>query len=997
MWANPVISAPQVFRTGPVDDVLITVEVRVRLPSVKAAEFHKNGYAALLTNNRNRTTMSSKNLDISSELNNGSMSSFTGNNADKNLAVVSIKRSVVVPSEMTVDVLEDHIMKEIGIEVEVSKVPNMDLTAEEEHILRRHHNTQRGSLNVDDAEFSSDDDITDIEIAKKAQEITRRKKATLPYLLFVKYGPLLEMTIDERFDFIGPGGGVAQAPYMFAPAPIPPNPLRGNNINLDASVTSTTSFNDGTPTFGFYNPNLHPPPPTSTSRMNRSVSASPNASFAATKRGTSSAPRFGVGSSAVVSAEDLHKKVEEQQRNNEQASIHFQLTDLHNTHQQHLASGCGAGTDGVDVLDGYTRGREGHIPALRDHTTLSLSRHGVDTFVLDLSTVPADALRVRVALPPMQTASVTPSASPAFSSSAPGNSSLTGDRSSALLGVESKFRLGHHKSSGNALADMDEGPMSMLPFSSASLRSNARSGKSTNHLSGASSSSPAISSALPPGYTPHSTLELWMIDQCRFTALTVNPNLNISVAYGNEHLPYQRDEEGDEDDGVDSDQESDSNATADADVETPSRTRKSASSPATGPIVSSSNVTKTRSLAKLPLDPTATADDDLYFSWFSAQVLSSVLHGRGLSRFGSGGGMGGGGGEVSKYDRRLVSLHFQLQHHQVLSTSVLREILFRSGEGYYIDPTATSSAGGGGGSPTTTASTNIPIMAAHPPSGSSSKEWRVSMSSYASQLAERYNTGNKYSSSLSGGLNTSLLTSCYASAPVRAGRDAASQSINYTGTRPLNDFITSHFYKGGGVGAVGKLGEGDGSGGLANNGGAGGADQYSLLYSRLDEDEARAYQHFDVVKINKYGTPQRRVIGVDGERIYNMRPSTEVGKTKNPERNVSDIKTIRTFPERPLYFEIEYRKEVKVDTDCIECRSVADCLLMVEKLKVLKRMIDLKAGGRAIASARRPGGGNGGGASGGSGASPGSSTVLTPRGGGTFKKVLFKLGIGTKD
>eukprot|EP00656_Telonema_subtile_P018550 TRINITY_DN20041_c0_g1_i1.p1 TRINITY_DN20041_c0_g1~~TRINITY_DN20041_c0_g1_i1.p1 ORF type:complete len:125 (-),score=7.40 TRINITY_DN20041_c0_g1_i1:27-401(-) len=87
-------------------------------------------------------------------------------------------------------------------------------------------------------------------------------------------------------------------------------------------------------------------------------------------------------------------------------------------------------------------------------------------------------------------------------------------------------------------------------------------------------------------------------------------------------------------------------------------------------------------------------------------------------------------------------------------------------------------------------------MAAHPPSGSSSKEWRVSMSSYASQLAERYNTGNKYSSSLSGGLNTSLLTSCYASAPVRAGRDAASQSINYTGTRPLNDFITSHFYKG---------------------------------------------------------------------------------------------------------------------------------------------------------------------------------------------------------
>lgn len=117
---------------------------------------------------------------------------------------------------------------------------------------------------------------------------------------------------------------------------------------------------------------------------------------------------------------------------------------------------------------------------------------------------------------------------------------------------------------------------------------------------------------------------------------------------------------------------------------------------------------------------------------------------------------------------------------------------------------------------------------------------------------------------------------------------------------------------------------------------------------RLDEEEARAYQQFDVIKINKFGVRQQRVIGVDGERVYNMRPLSEVGKTKNPERLIEDIDVVRDFRDRPTYCEIEYNKASKYDTDRIECRNAYDCAMLVEKLRMLKRIHsrrqDLKKG-----------------------------------------------------
>ncbi len=118
------------------------------------------------------------------------------------------------------------------------------------------------------------------------------------------------------------------------------------------------------------------------------------------------------------------------------------------------------------------------------------------------------------------------------------------------------------------------------------------------------------------------------------------------------------------------------------------------------------------------------------------------------------------------------------------------------------------------------------------------------------------------------------------------------------------------------------------------------------LIKRLDEEEAKAYQQFDVVKINKFGIRQERVIGVDGERVYNMRPSSEAGTTKNPERYIADIEMVRDFRDRPNYCEIEYSKLSKYDTDRIELKSPYDCAMLVEKLRVLKKIHDRRAESR---------------------------------------------------
>eukprot|EP01006_Ploeotia_vitrea_P006877 TRINITY_DN15131_c0_g1_i1.p1 TRINITY_DN15131_c0_g1~~TRINITY_DN15131_c0_g1_i1.p1 ORF type:complete len:524 (+),score=95.90 TRINITY_DN15131_c0_g1_i1:24-1595(+) len=111
------------------------------------------------------------------------------------------------------------------------------------------------------------------------------------------------------------------------------------------------------------------------------------------------------------------------------------------------------------------------------------------------------------------------------------------------------------------------------------------------------------------------------------------------------------------------------------------------------------------------------------------------------------------------------------------------------------------------------------------------------------------------------------------------------------------------------------------------------------------EYEASKYQQFLVTKINKYGTRQERLLGIDREKIYNMMPKEirskftgSVKRTMYPERLISDIGSInQPDPARQSYFEIEY-KQGGNPKDRIEATNKREAQEIIMKLEFLLKI-----------------------------------------------------------
>ena len=104
-----------------------------------------------------------------------------------------------------------------------------------------------------------------------------------------------------------------------------------------------------------------------------------------------------------------------------------------------------------------------------------------------------------------------------------------------------------------------------------------------------------------------------------------------------------------------------------------------------------------------------------------------------------------------------------------------------------------------------------------------------------------------------------------------------------------------------------------------------------------DEASASRYTEYLVIKINKFGSRQLRILGVDREKIYNMMRGTKAQKTKNPERSISDVTMVRTFEDKPCYVEIEYRNS-KSGKDQIECQTPMEALEAATKVRFLQNL-----------------------------------------------------------
>ncbi|KAG5486833.1 hypothetical protein LSCM4_06298 [Leishmania orientalis] len=105
----------------------------------------------------------------------------------------------------------------------------------------------------------------------------------------------------------------------------------------------------------------------------------------------------------------------------------------------------------------------------------------------------------------------------------------------------------------------------------------------------------------------------------------------------------------------------------------------------------------------------------------------------------------------------------------------------------------------------------------------------------------------------------------------------------------------------------------------------------------MDVDEAVSFQQFEVIRINKYGARQQRLLCVDGEHLYTMRPNASEALPKTTERTIKDIEEVRIFADKPKYMEITYTKSSHFEEDHFECTTVYNCALLNEKIRIVRR------------------------------------------------------------
>ncbi|GET86038.1 hypothetical protein, conserved [Leishmania tarentolae] len=105
----------------------------------------------------------------------------------------------------------------------------------------------------------------------------------------------------------------------------------------------------------------------------------------------------------------------------------------------------------------------------------------------------------------------------------------------------------------------------------------------------------------------------------------------------------------------------------------------------------------------------------------------------------------------------------------------------------------------------------------------------------------------------------------------------------------------------------------------------------------MDADEAVSFQQFEVICINKYGARQQRLLCVDGEHLYTMRPNASEALPKTTERTIKDIEEVRIFADKPKYMEIAYTKSSHFEEDHFECTTTYNCALLNEKIRIVRR------------------------------------------------------------
>jgi len=108
------------------------------------------------------------------------------------------------------------------------------------------------------------------------------------------------------------------------------------------------------------------------------------------------------------------------------------------------------------------------------------------------------------------------------------------------------------------------------------------------------------------------------------------------------------------------------------------------------------------------------------------------------------------------------------------------------------------------------------------------------------------------------------------------------------------------------------------------------------------ELDAFTYQEFRVIKTNKFGSRQERRLGIDSQKIFNMKPTSITHflgltsqKTKHPERPLETLANVTANPENTKAFTLSF-----TDGEVLsyETKTTVEAIEIVKRLKFLMRV-----------------------------------------------------------
>lgn len=100
---------------------------------------------------------------------------------------------------------------------------------------------------------------------------------------------------------------------------------------------------------------------------------------------------------------------------------------------------------------------------------------------------------------------------------------------------------------------------------------------------------------------------------------------------------------------------------------------------------------------------------------------------------------------------------------------------------------------------------------------------------------------------------------------------------------------------------------------------------------------AAVYQEWNVVKKNKFGRMQERMLGIDGSHLYNSRRLGQGSKSgvAHAMRDINTVVSVHAVVGEPLSFRVTFQDDREIYDIVYSCDNKRECFEIISKLRYL--------------------------------------------------------------